>query len=149
MPRNRLGIRMCQCFRGPYTWTIIYLSTDVNPHACRCTHETGVRNNVMIECINGSLASGLFYRLKHIVDIVIFNPPYVPTLSEESSTAQMSRGIEGAWAGGNTGMEITNSFLEVISELLSSKGYFYLVALKANDIDGIRQRMHCEVQLAK
>jgi hypothetical protein len=38
-------------------------------------------------------------------------------------------------------MEITNSFLEVVSELLSPKGYFYLVALKANDIDGIRQKM--------
>jgi release factor glutamine methyltransferase len=78
---------------------------------------------------------------------VIFNPPYVPTLSEESSTAQTSRGIEGAWAGGNTGMEITNSFLEVVSELLSSKGYFYLVALKANDIDGIRQKMLAEFNL--
>lgn len=95
----------------------------------------------MIECINGSLASGLLHRLKHAIDIVVFNPPYVPTVSEESSIAQTSRGIEGAWAGGKAGMEITNSFLEVVSELLSSQGRFYLVALKANDVTGIRQKM--------
>ena len=101
----------------------------------------------MIECINGSLASGLLYRLKHSIDVMMFNPPYVPTVSEESSIAQTSRGIEGAWAGGEAGMEITNSFLEVVSELLSSQGRFYLVALKANDVTGIRQKMHSKYDL--
>jgi len=44
-------------------------------------------------------------------------------------------------------MEITNSFLEVVSDLLSSKGYFYLVALKTNDIDVIRQKMLAKFNL--
>ncbi|KAK2462015.1 hypothetical protein APHAL10511_006478 [Amanita phalloides] len=121
--------------------SVLYLSTDVNPHACRCTRATGRSNNVMIECINGSLANGLHHRLRHAVDIAVFNPPYVPTASEEAMMAQKSGDIEGAWAGGEAGMEITNGFLEIINDLLSPRGRFYLVALKANDVVGIRQNM--------
>jgi release factor glutamine methyltransferase len=57
---------MCQCFHGSHTGTVseyvcqivgslsahhgmqVYLSTDVNPHACRCTRATGVHNNVSL-----------------------------------------------------------------------------------------------------
>ncbi|KAF8633594.1 hypothetical protein AX15_001387 [Amanita polypyramis BW_CC] len=119
----------------------LYLSTDVNAYACRCTRATGFCNNVTIDCINASLADSLLYRLKNAVDIVLFNPPYVPTDSEEALEAQESHGIEGAWAGGEHGMKITNLFLQVIREVLSPRGRFYLVALKANGIAGIRRRM--------
>ncbi len=53
-------------------------------------------------------------RLRRQVDIVLFNPPYVPTEFEEAQTAQQSKGISGAWAGGQDGMSVTNTFLGIV-----------------------------------
>ncbi|KIL70962.1 hypothetical protein M378DRAFT_189519 [Amanita muscaria Koide BX008] len=124
--------------------SVIYLATDVNLHACRCTCATASRNKTIVDCIHGSLACGLHHRLKDAVDIMTFNPPYVPTTSEEVLMAQEKRDIQGAWAGGVDGMDVTNHFLSVVKELLSPQGRFYLVALKANDIKAIRQKMLIE-----
>lgn len=135
---------MCHSLSKSNIRIIIYLATDVNLHACRCTWATASRNKTIVDCIHGSLASGLHHRLKDAVDIMIFNPPYVPTTSEEVLMAQEKRDIQGAWAGGTDGMDITNHFLLVVKELLSPQGRFYLVALKANDIKAIRQKMLIE-----
>ena len=64
--------------------------------------------------VNGSLASPFQSRLAQQIDVVIFNPPYVPTLEEEASDAQLSGSIGGAWAGGTDGMKITNVLLRQI-----------------------------------
>lgn len=109
-------------------------------------------------------------RLRHSVDILLFNPPYVPTISDEAHDAQSVADIQGSWAGGADGMEITDVFLNTVEvsrrrkiigvyhqlshqSLLSANGRFYLVAVKDNDIPGIQARMldqhglHSEVSL--
>ncbi|TFK41291.1 S-adenosyl-L-methionine-dependent methyltransferase [Crucibulum laeve] len=121
--------------------SVLYLCTDINPHACKCTEMTGTQNKVFLEAINVSLAFPLHDRLKHNVDIILFNPPYVPTLSNEAVGAQSLGTIGGAWAGGMDGMEVTNTFLQYVEQLLSARGRFYLVALKQNNIPIIRQSM--------
>ncbi|KAJ3978555.1 hypothetical protein F5890DRAFT_1548376, partial [Lentinula detonsa] len=93
---------------------------------------------VALNTIQTSLAYGIHSRLKNAVDIICFNPPYVPTVSIEASKAQGLRGIEGSWAGGSDGMQVTNVFLGVVHELLSPKGRFYLVAVKENNIPEIQ-----------
>lgn len=56
-------------------------------------------------------------RLCRSVDVLLFNPPYVPTPDEEAYAAQTlapraSDLIAGAWAGGEDGMGVTNLFLD-------------------------------------
>ena len=46
------------------------------------------------------------------VDLLLFNPPYVPTIASEADDAQDARGIAGAWAGGHDGMDITQRVLD-------------------------------------
>ncbi|KAF9452576.1 S-adenosyl-L-methionine-dependent methyltransferase [Macrolepiota fuliginosa MF-IS2] len=121
--------------------SVLYLCTDINPHACRCSQSTGKQNKVSLECVNTSFASPLMSRLRHQVDVVLFNPPYVPTEYEEAHIAQQAKSISGAWAGGYDGMQVTNTFLETVKDLLSDKGRFYLVALKQNNIPEIQRRM--------
>ena len=58
--------------------------------------------------LDGPLAQ----RLWHSVDILLFNPPYVPTDNEEVTEAQSGRNITRSWAGGQDGMQVTNVFLD-------------------------------------
>lgn len=53
-------------------------------------------------------------RLKHAVDILIFNPPYVPTNDDEVDDAQQGANIQGAWAGGKDGMQVTDVLLDQV-----------------------------------
>lgn len=73
--------------------------------------------------IHTSLAGPLSTRLRNSVDVLVFNPPYVPTESEEAQEGQEHGQISSSWAGGYDGMEVTNKLLrasEVWSDLLSS-----------------------------
>ncbi|MPC56830.1 methyltransferase N6AMT1-like [Portunus trituberculatus] len=101
-----------------------YLATDINLRACRITQETGQANDVSVNAINTDLVDGV----RSPVDVLIFNPPYVVTPSEE-----VGRGdLEHTWAGGELGREVMDRLFPRVSELLSSKGVFYLVVLKEN-----------------
>ena len=48
------------------------------------------------------------------VDLLLFNPPYVPTITSEADDAQDARGIAGAWAGGQYGMDVTQRVLDAL-----------------------------------
>ncbi|KAF9650691.1 S-adenosyl-L-methionine-dependent methyltransferase [Thelephora ganbajun] len=119
----------------------LYLATDINPHACRCTIATARRNKSEVDVIHTSLTGPLSTRLRNSVDVLIFNPPYVPTEPEESQRGQEHGQISSSWAGGFDGMEVTNKFLCEFEAVLSADGRFYLVAIKQNNIPGISQRL--------
>ncbi|KAG6817622.1 hypothetical protein H0H87_006250 [Tephrocybe sp. NHM501043] len=121
--------------------SVLYLCTDINPHACRCTRATGVQNSMELDALNASFASPITMRLSGSVDIILFNPPYVPTVPDEASDAQDARGIAGSWAGGTAGMNVTDVFLERVEDLLSERGRFYLVAVAENNVPDIQERM--------
>jgi len=127
--------------------TALYLCTDINACASESTRATGKQNNVPIEAVTASLALPFLARLRHSVDVLLFNPPYVPTIAGEAEDAQGIAGIQGSWAGGAGGMQITNIFLQTVDGLLSTKGRFYLVAVKENNIPDIRERMSADYGL--
>jgi release factor glutamine methyltransferase len=58
------------------------------------------------------LVGSLRPRLFRSIDVLIFNPPYVPTEEEEALDAQAEGDIAGAWAGGFDGMAVTNRLLD-------------------------------------
>ena len=119
-----------------HTHILVYLCTDINPHACRCTRLTGKQNQVItiwklfristhpsltsrfwqvdIQVINASLADPFYQRLSNKVDVLLFNPPYVPTSEGEVLHAQDMRNIQGSWAGGSDGMQVTYAFLDQV-----------------------------------
>ncbi|XP_027622046.1 methyltransferase N6AMT1 isoform X3 [Tupaia chinensis] len=111
--------------------------TDINPKAAACTLETARCNKVYIQPVVTDLVKGLLPRLKEKVDLLVFNPPYVVTPSEEVG----SRGIEAAWAGGRNGREVMDRFFPLASDLLSPRGLFYLVTIKENNPEEILKIM--------
>ncbi|CAA0833457.1 S-adenosyl-L-methionine-dependent methyltransferases superfamily protein [Striga hermonthica] len=106
-----------------------YIATDINPHAARVTLQTLESHGCQAEVINTDIAFGLESRLYKSVDLIVVNPPYVPTPEEEVG----SGGIAAAWAGGENGRKVIDRILPVADGLLSDKGWLYLVALSAND----------------
>ena len=80
---------------------IVIVSTDINPHANQATTRTAAQNSVspdppsvlildaecssqvLVEVILANLLDPLVDRMKGEIDILLFNPPYVPTSGEE------------------------------------------------------------------
>ncbi len=75
---------------------------------------------IPLNVVETSFSRALSCRLRHSVDVLLFNPPYVPTITEEALDAQDNRDIQGSWAGGQAGMQVTNSFLETVHVRLSN-----------------------------
>jgi release factor glutamine methyltransferase len=67
--------------------------------------------------------------LQRRVNVLIFNPPYVPTPPEELQGC----GIERSWAGGLRGREVLDLLLPRISDFLAPNGIFYLITVDDND----------------
>lgn len=110
----------------------IFFATDINPKACTTTLKCARSNFVdNIQVVNTKYLDGLMDRLEHSVDVVIFNPPYVPT--DEPPINDIDR----SWAGGVNGREVIDEFLlNHLPKLLKKPdGCAYIVAVKQNRIE--------------
>ncbi|VDP94277.1 unnamed protein product [Echinostoma caproni] len=80
-----------------------HLCIDLSSAACRATGEV-IRSNISLQC---SLAGPVLPRLLSNVDLILFNPPYVPTTSEEHQAANNT--VAATWSGGWYGREVSGS----------------------------------------
>ena len=111
-----------------------FLAIDINPHACRTTAETMRRNRVRAgDVMQGDLTQCCQARMAGKLDILIFNPPYVPTPQSEL----LGEGISRSWAGGEKGREILDMLLPQVQHLLAPRGVFYCVLLSSNVPDEV------------
>lgn len=104
------------------------IGIDINNNAVNMTMKTAEKNNVDIDVKCCDFNDDYIQQYENSIDILIFNPPYVPTPDEELG----SNGIEAAWAGGTNGRIVIDNFLPIVSKLLSSNGRFYLVVVEEN-----------------
>lgn len=116
-------------------WPGFFIAVDINPSACRATKNTSFINNNnsnYLDVIQMDLVTAL--RMLNQFDVVIFNPPYVPTETSEIGDSNL---ITRAWAGGNNGREVMDQLFPSIPKLLAPGGLFYCVTVKENDISDI------------
>lgn len=108
------------------------IATDINPHATRATQCTAMRNLVSVDSIMTSMCQGT--RLEGLIDVLIFNPPYVPTeeIIHPSQSNISDNIIDAAFAGGLDGRYWIDIFLPHVHRLLSDKGTFWLVTIEQN-----------------
>ena len=141
---------------------ILGMGIDINQDACVYSKETVVENCRQRETSAGTylttINSSLFAGIKPgEIDLLIFNPPYVPTpdvptvlaLGNDSRDAAYQRDahlLSLSYSGGKDGMEVTNKVLEALSNVLSARGVAYVLLCKANKagdvIDRIRAWPH-------
>ncbi|XP_013162954.1 PREDICTED: hemK methyltransferase family member 2-like [Papilio xuthus] len=103
----------------------VCFSTDINFKACSMSKSTALQNKVMLETINMDLGSCF---IGNKFDVLLFNPPYVVTDSDECGSCD----ITASWAGGIKGREVTDRMLDLIPKILTVDGTFYLLLIEDN-----------------
>ena len=137
---------------------VVALGVDVNTYACKATKETvdkalhesnpGGKHAMYL----GSLCADLGAAFKpHSIDVLIFNPPYVPTddvptppeqaRSQSVDFETASKFLSLSYSGGVDGMEITNRVLEALPEILSAKGVAYILFCASNRPEEVKARI--------
>jgi release factor glutamine methyltransferase len=109
----------------------VLFAIDINPLAAQITKRTAAANNVVIDAIHGNLFSSLRMFSSSpppLLDVLIFNPPYVPTPDEEVG----GNGIEASWAGGTYGRVVIDRFLPYLPRVLATTGICYLLLVEEN-----------------
>jgi release factor glutamine methyltransferase len=64
---------------------------------------------VLLNSVQTDFCQGLMDRLRGSVDLLIFNPPYVVTPSEEIRSTDP---LAWSWAGGKDGREVLDRFFD-------------------------------------
>lgn len=107
-----------------------YISVDINSHAAKATRQTGCQNSVSLEVVNCDLVWPLLPRILNNVDVLVFNPPYVPT---DETEIDAESPIALSWAGGLRGRQVMDRLFPLIPQIMSANGLFYLLIVKEND----------------
>ncbi|KAJ2547335.1 HemK methyltransferase member 2 [Coemansia sp. RSA 1933] len=122
----------------------LILSTDINPAANIATHETISSNNsrggscCVSDQIRTRFVQSMDGRLRGKIDVLLFNPPYVVTPSEEIDVTSEA----SAWAGGKHGREVLDRLLPDVASMLAPRGRFYLVVIEQNKPEDIISQLH-------
>ncbi|UCC20252.1 MAG: methyltransferase [Promethearchaeota archaeon] len=113
----------------------IYAS-DISENAIKCV-KSNMKANEIYEEIN-LLCSDLFNsfpdNLKNSFNIIIFNPPYLP--SSRLIKKDQKKDIDYSWNGGEKGHEVLINFLEKANYFLNlqEKHYIYCITSSRTDI---------------
>jgi release factor glutamine methyltransferase len=91
----------------------LIVATDVNPHACRAASSPGV----------GIARVDLTAGIRGKFDLVLFNPPYLPTGPEERLDDWLERGLDG----GESGREVMARLLTDLPGVLAPGGRLLLL----------------------
>ncbi|EOD48167.1 DNA methylase N-6 adenine-specific conserved site [Neofusicoccum parvum] len=137
------------------------LAVDISAFACRATAQTAAtaladaapRASLFLDAVNADLATAL---RPGSVDILIFNPPYVPTpalpdlskhaqhnvYSQTTTFDQDSYLLELSYAGGQDGMETTDRLLAQLHEVLHpERGVAYILLCAQNKPLDVQRRV--------
>ena len=109
-------------------------SCDVNPQAVKECKKLG------FNCIK----SDLFEKINGKFDLIVFNPPYLPTDESEPLDSRL------ATTGGKNGSEIINRFLKQAKNYLKKDGKIFLVSsslTKGLDFSGYKKKKIGEEKL--
>ena len=106
------------------------VATDISPHATRWVKSHG------IEVVRADLFRGI----EAWFDLVIFNPPYLPTSEEERIAGWLNAALDG----GATGRDSIFAFLGQLGSHLSPRGRALLLISSLNGCKEIREKARAE-----
>ena len=100
------------------------VATDINPHAVLCARQKGV----------DVVQSDLFCGIRSTFDLIVFNPPYLPTQPEE----RINDWLEHALDGGLNGRVVIGRFAGQAGRVLAPKGRILLLISSLTGLPEVR-----------
>lgn len=97
---------------------------DINPDACKAAQKEG------IETVRANLVDPF---VADSFDVVLFNPPYLPTPPEQ----EWDDPLEHALSGGEDGRRLVRPFLANVGRVLRPDGRGYLLVSSLTDIEAV------------
>ncbi|KAL2135653.1 hypothetical protein VTI74DRAFT_7463 [Chaetomium olivicolor] len=141
---------------------VLTLGIDVNRFACKATGQT-VRRAVEEDAAESGHGSGYHLGVgqgdltsalrKGTVDVLVFNPPYVPTdqvpavpqgeaaVKDRTTYEEDSNLLALSYAGGRDGMEITERLIGELPGVLAERGVAYLLLCAQNKPEEVKGRI--------
>jgi release factor glutamine methyltransferase len=113
------------------------ICTDINPYAVELTKKNYLENKSLL-IGNFEVRKGdIFEPIKEneVFDIIVFNPPYLPTKKDELIGG--SGWFDIATNGGIDGIKITSKFIAGLPKYLRKNGKVYFVHSSLSDRDKI------------
>jgi release factor glutamine methyltransferase len=110
------------------------IATDINPQAVANATLNGV------EAVQGDL----FANLNRRFDLIIFNPPYLPTQPKTSCDS-----LTRAWDGGPSGREVILRFLSQVDRHLTNQGRVLMAISSITGYREVTERMKAQFQIVK
>jgi release factor glutamine methyltransferase len=101
------------------------VATDINPHAVLCASKAG------IEVVRTDLVSGF----RGTFDLILFNPPYLPTQSAE----RIDDWLEYALDGGENGRAVIERFARSVGNVLATDGRILLLVSSLTGIGEVQE----------
>lgn len=101
------------------------VATDINPFACKNAQKNGIR------IVRADIFNGICGRF----DLVIFNPPYLPTSKDEKLHSWLDR----AFDGGATGREVLERFVRDLYRILAPGGRVLTVFSTLTGVEEVKK----------
>jgi len=108
------------------------VATEINPHAARCAKINGVE--VILTDLFKALKSR---RPETRFDLILFNPPYLPTSREEKVPGWLNY----AFDGGTSGRETLDRFLDEVRDYLKPGGEILVLISSITGLDPVKEKM--------
>ncbi|KAK0730799.1 methyltransferase domain-containing protein [Lasiosphaeris hirsuta] len=142
--------------------TLLTLGIDANRFACAATASTAHKAStehaataaLFLDAVQGDLATAL---RGAAADVLVFNPPYVPTeelpaLLPPAAAGESGDGVASGWdedsrllalsyAGGRDGMETTDRLVAALPAVLSARGVAYILLCAQNKPEEVKERV--------
>lgn len=100
------------------------IGTDINPHSVRVARDKGIM------VVRTDLMAGL----KGPFDMIVFNPPYLPTTTEDRFPDWLERALDG----GLTGRDVIRRFAEDVGRVLAEGGKVLLLASSLTGVEEVK-----------
>lgn len=107
-------------------------ATEINPHAARCAKANGV------EVIRTDLFNGLKSGCRGAYfDLILFNPPYLPTSEDEKVPGWLNY----AFDGGTSGRETLDRFMDKVRGYLKPGGKVLVLISSITGFEAVKEKM--------
>ena len=118
---------------APYCQEVI--CSDINIDAVNFVQEK-VSNKDNITVLESDLFKSYDEKYKGKLDLIAFNPPYLPKESDEADDIELT--------GGESGLEVTEQFIIGSREFLSDIGKLFFVVSSLSDVEYLNKLLERE-----